>query len=132
MSTSVPLMEDAGSAFHCWRRVASRAGLFGSGRVRAQVCQNVSGLHTQVFYTIRSNDFFLSRSAFFLLTVVTSVKEVVVIFLQLILFANTAAFFCFLLGLVSYTFSEGTAVRKLARDGNSSKRSITYAILHLC
>jgi len=45
------------------------------------------------FYTIRSNDFFLSRSTFVLLTVVTSVSEVIVIFLQLILFANTAAFF---------------------------------------
>jgi len=30
-------------------------------------------------------------------------SEVIVIFLQLILFASTAAFFCFLLGLVSCT-----------------------------
>jgi len=39
------------------------------------------------------------------LTAVTSVREV--IFFQLILFANTAAFFCFLPGLVSHSFREG-------------------------
>jgi len=38
---------------------------------------------------------------------VTSVSEVIVIFLQHILFANTAAFFCSLLGLVSHSFWEG-------------------------
>ena len=37
---------------------------------------------------------------------VTSVSEVIVTFLQLILFANTAAFFFSLLGLVSYSLSE--------------------------
>jgi len=36
------------------------------------------------------------------LTAVTSVSEVIAIFLQLILFANTAAFFYSLLGLVSH------------------------------
>jgi len=35
---------------------------------------------------------------------VASVSEVIVIFLQLILFANTVAFFCSLLGLQSRTF----------------------------
>jgi len=40
---------------------------------------------------------------------VPSVSEVIVIFLQLILFANIAAFFCSLLGLVSHTFSEGNS-----------------------
>jgi len=40
------------------------------------------------------------------LTAVTSVSEVIVIFLQLILFANTAAFYYFLLGLVSHCFWE--------------------------
>jgi len=41
-----------------------------------------------------------------MLTAVTSVSEVIVIFLQLILFASTAAFFYSLLvlGLVSYCF----------------------------
>jgi len=38
------------------------------------------------------------------LTAVTYVSEVIVIFLQLILFANTAAFFYSLLGLVSHCF----------------------------
>jgi len=52
------------------------------------------------------------------------VSEVIVIFLQLILFANTAAFFCSLLGLVSL-FEKATAVKKLARGGVASKRSLT-------
>ena len=95
-----------------------------SGRVRA--CK------PKFLYNIGSNDSFLSLSTFVVLTAVTSVSEVFMIFLQLILFANTAAFFCSLLGLVSYSFSEATAVRKLARDGSASKRSITYAILRLC
>jgi len=62
---------------------------------------------------------------------VTSVSEVIVIFLQLILFANTAAFFCSLLGLVSHSFEKATAVRKLAGDGIASKRSITPTIFGL-
>ena len=53
----------------------------------------ISGLHTQLFYNIKSNDFSLSWRRFVVLTAVTSVSEVIVIFLQLILFANTAAFF---------------------------------------
>jgi len=39
-------------------------------------------------------------------------SEVIVIFLQLILFANTAALFCSLLGLVSHSF------RRWQRWGN--------------
>jgi len=39
-----------------------------------------------------------------LLTTVISVSEVIVIFHQLILFANIATFFCSLLGLVSHAF----------------------------
>jgi len=45
--------------------------------------------------------FFLT---FVVLTVVTSMSEVIVIFLQLSLFTNTAAFFCSLFGLVSHSF----------------------------
>jgi len=41
------------------------------------------------------------------LTAVTSVSEVIVIFLQVILFENTAVFFHYLLGLVSRCFWEG-------------------------
>ena len=42
-----------------------------------------------------------------MLTAITFVSEVILIFLQLILFANTAAFFFSLLGLVSHAFGEG-------------------------
>ena len=41
-----------------------------------------------------------------MLTAVTSVSEVIVISLELILFANTAALYSSLLGLVSHTFRE--------------------------
>ena len=50
--------------------------------------------------TFRTIYFLLIRT-FVVFLAVTSVSEVIVIFLQLILFANTAAFFCSLLGLVS-------------------------------
>jgi len=66
------------------------------------------------------------------LTTVAFVSEEIATFLQLILFANTTAFFCSLLGLVSHSFEKATAaMRKLTRDGVASKRSITYAILGL-
>jgi len=58
------------------------------------------------------------------------VSEANVVFLQLILFANTAAFFYSLLRLVT-VFEKMTAVRQLARDRVASKRSITHAILGL-
>jgi len=54
----------------------------------------ISGLHTKLFHNIPSNDFF-SWHRFVVLTAVTSVSEV--IFLQLILFAYTVAFFYSLL-----------------------------------
>jgi len=65
------------------------------------------------------------------LTAVNSVSEVVVIFLHLILFANTAAFFYSLLGLVSHCFREGGSSEEIAHDGVASKRSNTHAILGL-
>jgi len=40
--------------------------------------------------------------------------EVIVIFLQLIIFANTAAFFCSLLGLVSHSFWEGDSGEEIS------------------
>jgi len=46
-------------------------------------------------------------------TAVTSVSEVIVIFLQLIVFAKTAAFFYSLLGLVSHCFWEGDSGGKI-------------------
>jgi len=45
------------------------------------------------------------------LTAVTSMSEVIVIFLQLILIANTAAFFCFRLEFISHSFEKVMAVR---------------------
>jgi len=64
--------------------------------------------------------------------VLNAVISVIVIFLQLILVGNTDAFFYSLLGLVShYVFEKAAVVRKLARDGVASKRSITHAILGL-
>ena len=63
----------------------------------------ISGLHIKLFYGIRSKDFFLSLCRFVVLSAVTSVSEVIVIFLQLIRFENTAAFFYSLLGLVSHS-----------------------------
>jgi len=78
-----------------------------SGRFRACPC-----IH-KFYYTIRSNNFFLSWS-FVLLTVVTSVSEVIVIFLQLILFASTTAFFCSLLGWVSHSFLEGDSREEIS------------------
>ena len=49
-----------------------------------------------------------------MLTTVTSVSEVIVIFLQLILLANTAAFFHSLLGLVSHYLREGDSGEEIS------------------
>jgi len=69
----------------------------------------------KTFYSIKSNEFFLSWHRFVVLTAVTSVSEVIAIFLKIILFGNTAAFFYSLLGLVPRCFFEkAIAVRKLA------------------
>jgi len=86
----------------------------GSGLSLSKCFWPISGLHTQVCYTIQSNDFFSWR-AFVLLTAVTFVGEVIVIFLQQILFANTDAFFCSLLGLVSHSFLEGDRCEEISR-----------------
>jgi len=48
------------------------------------------------------------------LIAVTSVSEVIVIFLQLILYANTSAFFYSLLGLVSHCFWEGDSGEEIS------------------
>jgi len=48
------------------------------------------------------------------LTAVTSVSEVVVMFLQLILFANTAAFFYSLLELLSHCVWEGDSGKEIS------------------
>ena len=61
-------------------------------------------------YNIQSNDFFLPWRTFVVLTLVIPVSEVIVIFLQLILFANTTVFFCPLLALHSHSFWEGKEI----------------------
>jgi len=65
------------------------------------------------------------------LTTVTSATEVIVIFLQLILSPNTAAFFCSLLGLVSHSFWKGDN-SEISTRWRCVEKSIIYAILGLC
>jgi len=72
------------------------------------------GSADKTFCNIKSNDFFLSWCRFVVLTAVTSVSEVIVIFLQLILFANAAAFIYSLLGLVSDCFWEGDSSQEIS------------------
>jgi len=78
----------------------------------------ISGLHTKFFYSINSYVCFLSWRRFVVLAAdllcTTSVSEVIVIFLHLILFANTAAFFYSLLGLVSHSFWEGDSDKEIS------------------
>jgi len=60
------------------------------------------------------------------------VSEVIAIFLHLIPFANTAAFFSSLLGLVSHSFSEGDSGDEISTRWRCVEKSITYATLRLC
>ena len=82
----------------------------GSGLSLSKWFGLISGLHTKLFYSIQSNYFFFRT--FVMFTAVTCVNEV--IFLQLILFANTAAFFCPLHGLVSHLFWEGDSGEEIS------------------
>jgi len=96
-----------------------------SGWSLSKYFESISGLHTKLFYSIKSNDifdFFLSWRRVVVLTAVTSVSEVIVIFLQLILFANTAAFFYSLLGWVSYCFWEGDNGEEISRRWRSVEK----------
>jgi len=52
----------------------------GSGLSLSKYFGLISGLHTKLFYSIRSKDFFLSCRRFVVLTAVASVSEVIVIF----------------------------------------------------
>jgi len=54
-----------------------------------------------------------------------------VIFLQVILFANTATFFYLLFGLVSRSFQEGDSGKEISKRQCCLKRWIRYAILGL-
>jgi len=64
------------------------------------------------------------------LTTVTSVSEVIVIFLQPILFINPAVFFYYLLGLVSYYFSEDDSGEEISTRLRYVEK-INHAILGL-
>ena len=64
----------------CW--VISLAGP-GSELSLSKYFGPISSLHTKLFYNIKRNAFFLSWRRFVVLTAVTSVSEVIVIFLQL-------------------------------------------------
>ena len=76
--------------------------------------------------------FFISWFIFVVLTTIISVGEVIVIFLHLILFANTPAFFRSPLGLVSVPHSlwEGDNDDKISTKGHCVEK-ITHAILGL-
>jgi len=83
--------------------VVSRAGLFGSGLIFSKCFGPIAGLHTKYFNNTKSNNFFF-RDVHLLCYAVTFVSEVMAIFLQLMLLANTAAFGCYLLWLISNSF----------------------------
>ena len=98
-----------GAELQVWPGFSGRAGL-GLKFVKIfQACIK------KLFYNNKSNDFFFSWRRFaVVLTAVTSVSEVIVIFLKLILFANTATFFYSLLGLVSHCFWEGNSGEEIS------------------
>ena len=75
-----------------WPNFLGRIRL-GSGLSLSKYFEPISGLHTKLFYNIRSmpNNFFLLWRRFVVLTMVIFVGEKIVIFLQLILFANIAS-----------------------------------------
>jgi len=65
------------------------------------------------------------------LTAVTSVSEVIVIFLQLILFANTAAFFYSLLGLGSHCFRKGDNGEEISTRWRCVEK-VNHSAFHIC
>ena len=95
-----------------WCRTISQAEFFWVGSGSGLSLSKYFGPAYKTFFL--SNDFFLSWRKFVVLTAVTSVSEVIVIFLQLTLFANTAAFFYCLLGLISHSSWEGDSCEKIS------------------
>jgi len=85
------------------------SGRAGFGPEFVKMFQADFGPAYKSFCNIKSTDFFLSWRRFVLLTAVTSVSEM--IFLQQILFANTAAFFYSLLRFDSHSFWEDDSGR---------------------
>jgi len=76
----------------------------GSGLSLSNCFGPISGLHTKLFSDIQIVSIFSFVMYNCCAHRVTSVSEVIVTFFQLILFANTAAFFCSSLGLVLHSF----------------------------
>ena len=113
-----------------WCRVMSGRA-FRVGRGSGLSLSKYFGPAYKTFYNIKSNDFLLSWGRFLLLTAVTSVSEVIVIFLQLICLQTQLRSFILCWDWSHTAFEKATAVRKLAHDGVVSKRSITFAILGL-
>ena len=103
----------------------------GSGLSLSTCFGPISGLHTQVFLPFQVTIFFFREVLLFCsLRWLLWVKWLWFFFS---LFCSQTQWRYFVqLGLVSHTFQKATAVRKLARVGVASKRSITYAILRLC
>jgi len=103
-----------------WCRVTSRA------RLGLRFVKIFRACIQNFFITFRVTIFFLPWRRFVVLTAVTSVSEVIMICLQLILFANTAAFFYSLLGLVSHSFwggDSGEEIRTRWRCGENINHS---------
>jgi len=115
-------------AMRCFLRVVSRAGF----ELKFVKCfRPILGLHPKLFYNIQSNDFFFREVDLLCSRRWHLWVKIVIFFLQLNLFANTAAFFCSLLGVMLHSFWEGHRVRKLAGNGIASKKSVALAILGL-
>jgi len=83
------------------------------------------------FRVCMQNFFITLRKTIFFFGDVTSVNEVIVIFLKLILFPNTDVFFYSLRGLVSHCFREGDIGEEISRRWRCVERSITHANLVL-
>ena len=103
--------------------VESRTGLFWSGLILSKCFGPIAGLHTKFFNNTEINNFFSWRTVV-VLNIVTFASEVMAIFLQLILLANTAAFGCYLLGLVLHSFWEGDSGEEI-----STHQSLTWFLV---
>jgi len=99
----------------------------GSGLSLSKYFGLISGLHKKLFYSIRStgNDFFLSWRRFVVLTAVTSVSEVIMIFFS----ANSVckhSSVIFFSARISLTLS----LRRRQRWGNSHAMALPQEINH--
>ena len=107
--------------------LVSRAGLFGPSVSLSKYFGPIAGLHTKFFNNTKSNNFFLPWCTFVMVNALTYVSQVMAIFLQIILLANTSAFGCYLLGLVSHSFWEGDNGEEISTQWRCFEK-----INHLC